>query len=141
MIQFTSWKIYKYLNIVFHLQNHHCWDSMISKNHTKTVFTFPFYLQQPESIIISLHFRATGATEIDITSIGMKSVNIYKRDTTNGRHMGGTSRYTPESCTANLSLNTGKHLLRVTVQNGINRPAIFWGQGCIAGGASGNIYV
>lgn len=110
----------------------------LSANTANTTFNLQFHLKQPDTIIVSLHFRTTGATNIDIVTPGM-ALSIYRRDTHNGKVMGGTSRSAPESCTSSFSLGTGKHTLSVSVRSNINRPAVFWGIGTIGGGIRGNI--
>lgn len=114
--------------------------SNLSLNPTQTVYTFAFSMRQPQTIVISLTFRATGATTIDLIPRGMQPMSIYKRDTNNGDVMGGTGRSQPETCSANASIGSGDHMLVVTVRSSIGRPAIFWGSGSIGGGVVGNFY-
>lgn len=113
--------------------------STLARNKTNTVFTLSFRMQQPDTVVIALMFRATGATTINMVSPGMLPVNIYKRDSPNADQMGGTSRAQPDSCTASISLVTGTHALVVAIESGINRPSIFWAQGTLGGGIPGNI--
>lgn len=111
--------------------------SPVPTNANRTVFKLPLQILQPDTVIVSLNFRATGTTSIDIWTEGEWDVNIYKRDDATG----ATSRSMPLSCAASLSLGAGRHTLcvTVTVTNGSTRPAIFWGSGTIGGGIAGNI--
>lgn len=111
----------------------------LADNSTDMVFVLSFELEKADVVVFSMMFRATGATSIGIRSHDNIATLLYERDLSNSQEMGGTSRGPAESLAASAALSAGMHNVVVHVVSAINRPAVFWCQGTIAGAVSGNI--